>query len=54
MVNIPLVLAKSSEVDEWFDLEKEKVKDTVSGKLHVNIKFIPSGGNDPADKVLLL
>jgi len=36
-------LAKLSEVDEWFSLEKVKDKDKVSGTLHVNIKYIPPG-----------
>jgi len=38
-----LALAKLSEVDEWFSLEKVKDKDKVSGTLHVNIKYIPPG-----------
>jgi len=43
VVTIPLALAKLSEVDEWFSLEKVKDKDKVSGTLHVNIKYIPPG-----------
>jgi len=40
VVVIPLQLVQSTEIDDWFDLEKVKDKDKVGGKIHIQLKML--------------